>query len=443
MAKLWRNWLGPHGLIGSGFTSCPERWPIPLRCVPIDPLSNRRLNIITPYPLPMPATAIHRLSGTFFNRLLIALVFLAGLLWWDLGHRAYVPALGKAAWPQRSADFSRPIQRQGQGHIPMPTDTPAAHSSSLLAMPAKHPDAVMAFWFAGTRESAPDIGIAASGFERTTQQWRAARFVVNRQTLGQQLGFGVRRLGNPVAWLDGQGRVHLFVVATGPGGWAASRIVQLRQSQADQTLEQLTLEVVRVLPLSWWFNVSFLVRTAPMPLQDGGMVLPVYFELGLKYPVALRFDARGELLDMARISARPHMLQPALVALGESNWLALMRDQRRDGRVTAAQTLDAGLHWQDLPDLALTNPDASVAAIALTPGQLWLAHNSSVGSRHLLDLSHSPEGQSWQLVLRLAQGSGTDEYSYPALAWADNSLWVSYTDQRKSIAWQRFAWPAP
>lgn len=37
------------------------------------------------------------------------------------------------------------------------------------------------------------------------------------------------------------------------------------------------------------------------------MVLPVYFELGLKYPVALRFDAQGAFLGMVRMSTRKHV----------------------------------------------------------------------------------------------------------------------------------------
>jgi predicted neuraminidase len=49
------------------------------------------------------------------------------------------------------------------------------------------------------------------------------------------------------------------------------------------------------------------------------------------------------------------------------------------------------------------------------------------------------DGRAWVLAQSLAHGSGADEYSYPALAWADDSLWVSYTDQRRSIAWQRFS----
>ena len=402
----------------------------------------------------MPVALFHRWLDRFAVRLLLAAVMAVLLLGWDVLQRGLPPNLpARAAWPALAAAQSQlqsePLQRIGQGVIPMPPDTPAAHASSLLPMPAASPDALLAFWFAGTQESAPDVGIAASGFQRASGQWRAAHFVVDRHALGRHLGFAVRRLGNPVAWLDAQGRVHLFVVATGLGGWAASRVVQLRLNfkpnwplaLADKAQTAINFDDARVLPLGWWWNISHLVRAAPLPLQDGGMLLPVHFELGLKYPLALRFDAQGAFKGMVRISARRYLLQPTLLMQDETRWLALMRDQRTEGRVTVAQTQDGGQHWQDLPDLDLPNPDASVAALALQPGQLWLAHNSSPHSRQWLDLSHSGDGQRWQLAQRLMQGSGSDEYSYPALAWADESLWVSYTDQRQRIAWQRFAWP--
>lgn len=359
----------------------------------------------------------------------------------DLVQRAPLPPLPAAIWPpQVHWSTNSSLVANGQGHVPMPVTTPAAHASSLLALPAGHSSALLAFWFAGTRESAADVQIAAAEFDRATQQWSAARWVVNRGVLGQQLGLGVRRLGNPVAWLDRHGKIHLFVVATGLGGWAASRIVHLVQRNAGQNFQTLSFEVQRVLPLSWLWNTSFLVRTAPLTLQDGGMVLPAYFEFGMKYPVALRFDANGDFLGMVRISRRKHLLQPALLALSSSRWLAFMRNQRPAGKVAVAETLDGGRHWADLPDLTLSNPNSSVAALALAPERLFLAHNSSPHSRTALDLSRSTDGFTWGLAQALARGVGADEYSYPALAWADDSLWVTYTDQRRSIAWQRFSY---
>jgi predicted neuraminidase len=68
-----------------------------------------------------------------------------------------------------------------------------------------------------------------------------------------------------------------------------------------------------------------------------------------------------------------------------------------------------------------------------------LAHNSSFHTRNILDLSVSSDGQKWVKDKALALGSGGDEFSYPAMVWTEGALWVSFTDQRKSIAWQRYA----
>lgn len=376
-----------------------------------------------------------------FSRLLCTLAVAGVALALDLVQRPKVPDPAHALTTgDPAADITR-LQRVAQGDIPMPDGAKAAHASSLLVMPAGQAAALTVFWFSGERESGPLVQIVASQLDRSTHSWSAPRIVANRHVLGDQLGFGLRRLGNPVAWLDAKGRMHLFVVATGWGGWAASRVLHLQQSSAKQTLDALEFEPVGVLPLSWLWNTSHLVRNAPLPLADGGMVLPLHFELGLKYPLAVRVGSDGNFLGMERVSSRTHLLQPTLLAQSPQRWLALMRDGRPQGKVGVAVTNDGGQRWQDLPDLALDNPDASVGGIATASGQLLLVHNSSPGSRARLDLSHSRDGQHWSLLATLADGAPMDEFSYPALAWADGSLWVSYTVDRERLAWQQFALP--
>ena len=329
-------------------------------------------------------------------------------------------------------------ERVGQGHIPMPQGVPAAHASALVTLPTTHPSALLAFWFAGDRESAPNVQIVMSALDRKSGTWSVPRMVVDRWDVAAQLGFGVRRLGNPVAWLDRQGQVHLFVVATGLGGWAAGRVVHLQHTAAS-TEAPWAWKAVAVLPLSWLWNTSYLVRTAPLPLSDGGMVLPAYFELGRKYPVALRLDAQGGLWDVAPVSSRGHLLQPALLAMGERDWLALMRDGGPGGRIRLARTRDGGEQWADAGDLPLDNPDASVATLT-AGGQHLLVYNPQKSGRNRLRMASSADGTRWSDLVDLENGPPGHEYSYPAMAMVDGQLWVSYTDQRQSIAWQRFAW---
>ncbi|WP_414702950.1 exo-alpha-sialidase [Polaromonas sp. UBA4122] len=90
---------------------------------------------------------------------------------------------------------------------------------------------------------------------------------------------------------------------------------------------------------------------------------------------------------MVRISSRRHLLQPTLLMVSESHWLALMRDQRPAGKVAVAQTLDNGQNWVDFPDLALDNPDASVAGLALAPKRIN-------GVRHSWHYLNAPTGRN-------------------------------------------------
>ena len=325
-----------------------------------------------------------------------------------------------------------------EGDLPQPRTAPSAHASHLLTLPEQSPDAIAAFWFAGERESAPDVRIAMSLLDRQTQTWRDAQWVVDRHAMGTALGHGLRRLGNPVAWIDAQQRIHLFVVATGLGGWAASRVLHLRQAPGSTDLSSLQLDVVRVLPLSWLWNTSHLVRNPPMPLADGGMVLPLHFELGLKYPVFAWFNRDGDLVGLRRISARKDVLQPSLLAVSPTHWLALMRTQSPVRRVAVVESLDAGAHWQNHADLNLPNPDAALATLALAPHHFAVVQHPISRGRHALAWQLSSDGQQWSEPMSVAQGPEGNEFSYPAMTWADNSLWISYTHQRTHIRWQRW-----
>ncbi|MGX4640801.1 sialidase family protein [Massilia sp. SYSU DXS3249] len=314
--------------------------------------------------------------------------------------------------------------------IPMPQDTPSAHASALATVPG----GMLAFWWAGSRESGPDVKVYAS---RTTNgKWGAPWEVASRASLGKALGFGVRRIGNPVAWTAPDGRIHLYVVATGLGGWAASRVVHMVSPDAG-----VNFEVRRVLPLSPLFNTSVLVRTSPVGLAGGGWWLPVYFELGIKYPMLMAFDAQGEPTRLGRIGNSMSTLQPAIVPMSSTEVRAWMRDASDEQRVQHAWSRDGGASWEDLPALDLPNHSTSLAAIRLTSGELLMLHNHVVpggSSRSILRLSISKDGHAWRTVDDIASGQAGDEFSYPTMHQVGNELHVTYTHQRQAIAYRAY-----
>ena len=336
-----------------------------------------------------------------------------------------------------SGSGSARLVKSGGGEIPMSANTPSAHASTMAPLPSGHSSLIAAAWFAGERESAPDVRIAFSTFEKAGQRWTPARFIVDRESLAKELGFGIRRLGNPVLWRDDDDRLHLFVVGTGIGGWATSRIIHLQQSDDGTEAEQLHFEARAVLPLSWLWNLSHLVRNAPLVLANGSVVLPIYFELGTKYPTMAQLDRTGSFRGISRISRKGNLLQPAILPLSENRWLAYMRMSGGTHRIAMAETKDAGTNWQDRPDLELPNPNASVAALNAN-GVPALTFNPSSTGRDRLVTATSADGERWNISAELALGQTGDEYSYPAMLWHEDALWVSYTDRRRHIAWQRF-----
>lgn len=314
--------------------------------------------------------------------------------------------------------------------IPMPRNTPSAHASALATVPG----GMLAFWWAGSRESGPDVKVYAA--RSTGGAWGAPWEVASRESLGRALGFGVRRIGNPVAWTAPDGRVHLYVVATGLGGWAASRVVHMVSTDAG-----VNFAVRRVLPLSPLFNTSVLVRTSPVALADGGWWLPVYFELGIKYPMLMAFDASGEPTRLGRIGARMSTLQPAIVPISNTEVRAWMRDASDEQRVQHARSRDGGASWQDLPALDMPNHSTSLAAVRLTSGEILMLHNhvaAGGSSRSILRLSISKDGYAWRTIDDIASGKAGDEFSYPTMHQVGNELHITYTHQRQAIAYRAY-----
>jgi predicted neuraminidase len=349
------------------------------------------------------------------------------------------------ATPSQSLTL-RELSRQD---IPMPADTPAAHASFLLA---DKDGGLRAFWFAGSRESGADVQILTSQW--SNQAWTQPTVAVNRHTAAAELGAGgwIRRLGNPVAWIDAQGRTHLYVVATGLGGWAASRVLHLMQAKQDAPFKPIGF-----LPLSPFFNLSTLVRGTPIPMQDGGVMLPAYFELGIKYPMAIRLDSNGVLVQsrdaVVHMAGNLASLQPTVAVTSAQTATAYLRDNSGDKKLRVVQTADAGKTWQSVPSSQgeaheagadwVINPDSSLAAVYVQ-GQTLLIHNPQTSGRHRLVIEASRSGlRGFKRLATLEYEPEKlddvefNEYSYPSAVVVDGKsgreLHVSYTYQKRFI----------
>jgi predicted neuraminidase len=246
----------------------------------------------------------------------------------------------------------------------------------------------------------------------------------------------IRKLGNPSLFCDPQGRLHLWFVSVSYGGWAGSAINHSTSMDGGLSWTPAT----RLVTSPFW-NLSTLVRSPAIAINDKGIGLPAYHEFIAKRAEWLRLDAGGQVVDKARVPAAAATIQPAVAALGANRALALLRDAGPMHRIRLTSSADAGQHWQPAATTALPNPNAGIALLRLADGALLLAYNPQEHQRTQLALALShDDGETWSAPRLVEQGTDQDEFSYPALLQdADGMIHLAYTWKREAIRHLRFS----
>lgn len=313
-------------------------------------------------------------------------------------------------------------------------NAPSAHSASLAELSDGR---LMAVWYAGSREGAKDVKIYQAVFpaQGEADDECCPQVLLDRETLCRDTKRSIKKLGNPVIFSDGN-RLFLWVVSVSFGGWSGS---SLNYAVSDD--DGQTWSAFRRLKTSPLLNLSNLVRSAPIPMTDRRIGLPVYHELIYKYSHFFVLDRTGKILRRSRIPADEESLQPTVAACDAKNALALMRTGTIDGerKMLAAQTSDAGRTWQKLPNFPLENLDSSVALIRSKSGKLLLAANPAEG-RMILNFfgAHQNNPLAWNLLATLEKDQ-ENEYSYPSLLIQKNgTVILVYTWKRLGIKYRRF-----
>ena len=315
-------------------------------------------------------------------------------------------------------------------------DTGAAsvHAASLIAL---KDGAIRAFWFAGSREGAPDVVINSAVYDPQSANWSAPTVVIDR--LGAQSGLSryIAKLGNPVPSRMADGRMQLFFVTVSIGGWAGSSISTMISDD-----EGLTWGRPQRLISSPFFNLSTLVKSPALQFADGRLGLPAYHEWIGRFGEFLRIEA-AQVIDKRRMSSGRSAIQPVVFVNDPQTATALFRQTRSSGlakQIPVSQTLDAGQTWHGSEDLTIANPNSAVAGLTLENGIRLLALNNIEAGRYRLVLLMKPaQSDQWQVVRVLEDEESLPneqrkEFSYPYLISANgDDVHLVYTWDRKKI----------
>ena len=321
----------------------------------------------------------------------------------------------------------------------LPQVTPSAHACSLAVAPD---GALLAAWFGGSSEGARDVAIqmvrlpeAALAPTTTDAPPADSPWVsLDRDRLQTLTSRVIRKIGNPVLWFDGAGRLHMLVVSVSYGGWSGSAVNQLSSDDEGHTWSE-----ARRLVVSPFFNLSTLVRTQPQVLEDGTVGVPAYHELVQKWGLWLRVTGDGHVLASSPMQRyEGGWLQPAVAPLSSVDAVAALRSSARSHRVGWSATKDGGQSWPLRPagsTVEVPNPDSSVAMIRLFDGTLLMACNPEASGRRRLQLYRSrDEGETWEASRLIEAGETGDEFSYPALVQDRQArIHLGYTWKRRGI----------
>ena len=303
------------------------------------------------------------------------------------------------------------------------------------------PGRLAAAWYGGSREGARDVAVLVSTRDGgKASLWSRPVVVVNQASAQRDLNRFVKKVGNPLLFSDGGGRLQLLFVSIAVGGWSGSSLNLTESADGG-----VTWTPARRLVLSPFFNVSELVKNPPAPVQGGGWAVPVYQETVGKFPEFLWLDVPNAMASATR--SRPFggriAFQPALLPLDAQRALLLCRTAGYQTELFGSRTDDGGVHWSAPAPVGLPNPGSGIAAIRLFGGRLLVAFNDSESARDVLRLAISDdEGRTWRRGATVIEQPG-EEFSYPfLLQTGDGMIHLAYTWKRRAIRHVEFtpAW---
>ncbi len=303
---------------------------------------------------------------------------------------------------------------------------PQCHASTLVEVA---PGKLVAAWFGGMREGAPDVGIWLARQEEG--RWLDAVEVANgAQPDGTRLP-----TWNPVLFRPKDGSLVLFYkVGPSPSAWWGMMMTSVDGGKTWNKPVRLPAGVLGP------------IKNKPVLLADGTWLCPsstesdkaswqVHFELthdaGRTWEVAGPIEKGNKLLDA---------IQPTVLFHRDGRLQALCRT--RNGVIATMWSSDGGKKWSPLEAVGLPNPNSGIDAVTLADGRQLLVYNHSApppdrptkGARYPLDVAISSDGVKWQHVLTLEDVPNDNGYAYPAvIQTSDGLVHITYTWNRQHI----------
>lgn len=285
-------------------------------------------------------------------------------------------------------------------------------------------------YYGGSGEYATDTAVYGARRPKGGKEW--TRPVVIADT-------PFRTDGNAVVWQAPDGLVWLFYLTRYGETWSDSRVkFKVSRDGANTWSDSEMLS----------FEKGMMVRAAPIVLNNGDYLLPIYNETGNDREnvgadttsLFFRRSAKtGEWTESNRVKSRIGNLQPSVVQITDDYLIAYSRrgggyEGKEDGWLVRSESRDGGYTWSEGQDSQFPNPNAATDFIKLHNGHLLLVYNDSKIDRMPLTVSISTDDDKTYPYKRNIVDKKKDTAAYPfALQTKDGKIHVVYTSESRSV----------
>jgi Predicted neuraminidase (sialidase) len=318
--------------------------------------------------------------------------------------------------------------------------TAMCHGSTVLPLPD---GAVLAAWFGGSREGREDTAV-----------WHARRDACGVWSTPCSLPHLPEAHWNPVLRRGADGVVHLYYKV-------GNRIADWRTYVCASSDNGLTWSVPRELAPGDGSGGRGPVRNKVVRLASGRLLAPASTERGVWTAFTDISDDDGATWRAGACTGIPGLAYTSGERTAEGHAIAVdeqsfygrgviqpsvwedgrgahMLLRSTEGFIYRSDSTDAGETWTPARPTTLPNNNSGLD-LAPANGRLFLACNpveANWGARSpLVLLASDDNGETWQPMLTLESGAG--EFAYPAVVADNNTLHITYTWKRSTIAYWR------